>query len=100
MVRNTGTTPDTRRIRRLKTPIALVVEASKDGVPLRLKLRGVGVWQDVRLVRRPWRINQLWWRPSGEGVRRDYFRVEPEDGPPLTLYHDAVNDEWYRQEYG
>ena len=96
MVRHTGTTPDTRRIRRLKTPLVLVVKASQDGVPLCLKLRGV--WQDVTLLRRPWRIDQQWWR--AEPVRRDYFRVAPEDGPPLTLYHDALSGEWYRQEYG
>ena len=66
-----------------------------DGTPVRLKLGGV--WQDVSLVRRPWRIAQQWWR--GEPVRRDYYRVAYEDGPPLTVYHDLVSDEWYRQGY-
>jgi hypothetical protein len=74
------------------------VEASEDGIPLRLKLNSA--WQDVRLVRRPWRIDQQWWRASGEGVRRDYFRVAPQDGPPLTIYCDSVSGEWSRQEYG
>jgi hypothetical protein len=95
MVRNSGTTADTRRIRRLKTPLALEVEASNEGVPLRLKLGGA--WQDVTLVRRPWRIDQQWWR--GVPVRRDYSRVAPEDGPALTLYRDAASGEWFRQEY-
>ena len=95
MVGNTRATSDTRRIRRLKTPRALAIEASEAGVPLRLRLGGV--WQDVALVRRPWRIDQHWWR--GEPVRRDYFRVAPADGPPLTVYRDEVTAAWFRQEY-
>ena len=96
MVSHTRTAADTRRIRRLKLPSPVEVEASNQGVPLRLKL--AGAWQDVTLVRRPWRIDQLWWR--GEPVRRDYYRVAAEDGPPLTLYHDLISGEWFRQEYG
>ncbi len=95
MVGHTRGTADTRRIRRLKTPKTIEVEASEAGVPLRLRLGGV--WQEVSLTRSPWRIDQQWWR--GEGVRRDYYRVAPEDGPPLTLYWDLVTGEWYRQEY-
>jgi len=95
MVGNTRAASDTRRIRRLKTPSAIEVEASEEGVPLRLRLGSV--WQDVTLVRRPWRIDQQWWR--SEPVRRDYFRVAPGDGPPLTVYHDLVSGEWCRQEY-
>jgi hypothetical protein len=95
MVGNTRATSDTRRIRRLKTPVRIEVQASEDGVPLRL--RSAGAWQEVALMRRPWRIDQHWWR--GDAVRRDYFRVAPADGPPLTIYRDAVSREWFRQEY-
>jgi hypothetical protein len=95
MVGHPGTTADTRRIRRLKTPGAIEVEASADGVPLRVCLHGT--WQDVSLARRPWRIEQQWWR--GEPVRRDYYRVAPQDGPALTVYRDMISGEWYRQEY-
>jgi hypothetical protein len=56
-----------------------------------------GMQQDVALVRRPWRIDQHWWR--GDHIRRDYFRVAPQDGPPLTIYHDLVSDGWFRQEF-
>jgi hypothetical protein len=28
-----------------------------------------------------------------------YYRVAPEDGPPLTIYHDLVSGSWFRQEY-
>ena len=88
-------TSDTRRIRRLKPSQELEVETSADGTPCRL--RGLGAWQDVSLVRRPWRIDQHWWR--GEPVRRDYYRVAPADGPATTIYRDVVSGAWFRQEY-
>ncbi len=95
MVGHTRGTADTRRIRRLKTPRSVEVETAADGTPLRVQLGSA--WQDVTSVRRPWRIDQHWWR--GEPVRRDYYCLAPADGPPLTLYHDLVGDEWFRQEY-
>ena len=85
---------DTRRIRRLKLPAALEVVAA-DGVPRRILLHGR--WQNVTLARSPWRIEQHWWR--GDAIRRDYFRVAPEDSPVLTIYHDLGSGEWARQEY-
>lgn len=96
MVGHTRATADTRRIRRLKTPHSLEIEVASDGVPLRVRLKSA--WQDVSLLRRPWRIDQHWWR--GELVKRDYYRVAAEDGPPLTVYHDLVSGDWFRQEYG
>ena len=95
MVGNPRRTTDPHRIRRLKTPRALEIEAGEDGVPVRMRLGGA--WVDVALVRRPWRIDQHWWR--GEAVRRDYYRIAPEDGQAVTVYHDLVSGEWARQEY-
>lgn len=95
MVGNPRRTTDTHRIRRLKTPRALEIEAGEDGVPLRMRLGGA--WVDVSLVRRSWRIDQHWWR--GEPVRRDYYRIAPTDGQPLTVYHDLVSGEWAKQDY-
>jgi len=94
MVGNTGRTSDTRRIRRLKLPQAIQVEADDTGMPLRLRFGGG--WQDANLARRPWRIDQHWWR--AEPVRRTYYRVELQDGPPLTVYYDEVAQSWFRQE--
>lgn len=88
-------TSDTRRIRRLKPPQPLQVEADRAGIPLRL--RGPRAWQSVRLVRRPWRIDQHWWR--SDEIRRMYFTVAPEDGAPFTIYYDLIGGLWYRQEY-
>jgi hypothetical protein len=71
------------------------VEADEEGTPLRLRI--YGAWQQVALVRRPWRIDQHWWR--GEPISRMYYRVAPEDGPPLTIYRDLIRGTWARQEY-
>jgi hypothetical protein len=95
MVSHTGRTSDPRRIRRLKSPGAVEVEAGPEGAPLRVRLHGQ--WQDVSLTRRAWRIDQHWWR--AEPIVRLYYRVAPQDGPAFTLYHDLVKDEWRRQEY-
>ncbi len=95
MVGDTRAASDTRRIRRLKTPRTLEVEASEAGVPLRLRFGGA--WQETVMARQPWRIDQQWWRENG--ISRIYFRVTPEDRPPLTIYHDLISGEWFRQEY-
>jgi hypothetical protein len=95
MVGHTGRTADTRRIRRLKQPQALEVDVAEDGSPLRVRFGGG--WQDVTPVRRPWRIDQHWWR--GDPISRVYHRVAPADGPPFTLYHDLIARSWARQEY-
>ena len=95
MVNDTGRTPDTRRIRRLKSPGAIEIEAGADGVPVRLRLRDR--WCDVTLARGPWRVDQHWWRESP--ISRVYYRVAPEDGPALTIYQDLVSGSWFRQEY-
>ena len=95
MVGNTGRATDTRRIRRLKPSREIEIEAGEDGVPRRVRLSGA--WQDVTLARRPWRIDQHWWR--ADPVSRVYYRVAPADGPAFTIYHDLLSGEWARQEY-
>ena len=95
MVSNPGTSLDTRRIRHLNSPRGLEVQTDSNGLPVRLRLGGM--WHDVSPAREPWRIYQLWWRSTA--VRRDYFRVLPQDGPPVTIYHDLASGEWARQGY-
>ena len=95
MVGTARGTADTRRIRRLKPPLAVEVEADEQGAPRRL--RASRAWREVALTRRPWRVDQHWWR--GEAVSRVYYRVAPQDGPPLTIYRDLMGGGWYRQEY-
>jgi hypothetical protein len=95
MVTNTRGTTDTRRVRRLKTPRAVEVEAGADGVPVRLHLGAT--WHEVSLARRPWRVDQYWWR--AEAVCRVYYRLSSADRPALTVYHDLVTGAWAQQEY-
>jgi hypothetical protein len=52
----------------------------------------------VSLIRRPWRIDQHWWRDVA--VSRLYYRVASDDSPPLTIYRDLISGDWFRQEYG
>ncbi|HEX5140375.1 MAG TPA: hypothetical protein VFX19_05505 [Dehalococcoidia bacterium] len=98
MVSDPGRTTDTRRIRRLKQPRAIEVQAREDGTPGRVRIGGD--WKTVRLARNPWRIDQHWWRPGPAGgqVRRTYYRVEPQDGPPITIYRDMLTGEWRKQD--
>jgi hypothetical protein len=85
----------TRRVRRLKEPRPIEVETTSEGEPE--AIRAGGEWRHVSLTRRPWRIDQLWWR--GATVSRMYYRVAPEDGPAVTIFRDLVSGAWYRQEY-
>lgn len=95
MVANPGRTPDTRRIRRLKSPHSIEVDTDASGTPVAVCLNSR--WRNVTLARRPWRIDQHWWR--GDPIRRVYYRVTPVDWPPLTIYCDLQSGEWSRQEY-
>jgi hypothetical protein len=71
------------------------VQPDAEGVPLRVRLGSA--WRDVKLARRPWRIDQYWWRD--EPVSRMYYRVMLDDGSPFTIYNDLISGEWARQEY-
>ncbi len=100
MVSHTGGEAGPRRVRRLKEPRLLEVRTDEDGSPSAImsSYPAGASWQAVALLRRPWRIDQLWWRP-GEAVSRRYYSIAPEDGAPLTLYQDLLSGLWYRQEY-
>ena len=70
------------------------VEAAPGGEPARIHL--AGGWTNLSLARRPWRIDQHWWRSESS---RTYYRVALADGPLLTLYQDLTTGCWFRQEY-
>ena len=95
MVRDPGGALRAHRVRRLKEPRPISVRESKTGEPLCVLLHEV--WRVVEVTRGVWYIDQQWWR--GEPVRRAYYRVAPEDGPPLTVFKDLISGEWFRQEY-
>ena len=103
MVSYPGGEAGPRRVRRLKEPRRVEVRTDERGLPAIMSSTALSPCEAegecrVTLLRRPWRIDQSWWRPGGS-VSRRYFRVAPEDGAPLTLYQDLESGLWYRQEY-
>ena len=54
-------------------------------------------WLPVTRVRRPWLLDQMWWR--SKPVIRTYYQVVPEDGPPITMFLDLTSGQWFRQEF-
>jgi hypothetical protein len=85
----------TARLRALKTPSAVDVEADPDGAPLAVRRRA---WPRPRAIRRVhdrWRVVGGWWRERP--VVRLYHLVELEGEVRLTVYNDLVDDAWFEQ---
>ena len=53
--------------------------------------------QTVISIEDQWRIDDEWWR--GEPVSRHYYALILSSGQRLTLYHDLIQDLWYKQKY-
>ncbi len=68
------------------------VAANEAGIPTRLLFGGER--REVGAVLDRWRIDDEWWR---EPISRVYFSLVLEGGAHLILYHDLVEDLWYRQ---
>jgi hypothetical protein len=51
----------------------------------------------VERIEEVWRIDAEWWR--GHPVRRTYFRLALDDGPPVVVYHDDHEAGWWMQTY-
>lgn len=81
-----------RPARLLSSPWLIpAITTARGGAPEWFELEGRG-----RVVRRAWgpeRIETGWWR--GADVRRDYFRVETEDGAQAWIFHDASRRQWF-----
>ena len=83
--------PDT--VRRLNVPQPLRVEADSGGTPRRAWRRGR--WRAVVQVRDRYRTDDRWW--TGDPVSREYFELLLEDGRPITVYLDRLEEQWYAQ---
>jgi hypothetical protein len=66
------------------------VEADGYGTPQRIHHRGL--WRAVMQVRERWRTEDRWW--TDEPVSREYFDLQLEDGPPITVYFDRLARLW------
>jgi hypothetical protein len=65
-----------------------------DGCPSSVKLKKR--LQKVKGIDNIWRIDDGWWRKP---VVRLYYSLELESGSRVTLFHDLLNGQWYRQNW-
>jgi protein ImuB len=68
----------------IKVPFATV----PDGPPHQFTWRRAT--HAVVRVEGPERVAMEWWKPSGQALTRDYFRVEDEDGLRFWIYRDGL----------
>ena len=79
-------------IKPLHTPKPVEVREGPEGDPVSVLLRRR--WRRVARIDDMWTFD-LWWLP--EPMARDYYRIEPDDGGQITLFHDGADGRWYRQ---
>jgi protein ImuB len=72
-------------------PIEAAVESSEDGSPRRFRLAGRSC--SIVACLGPERIETGWWR--GASVRRDYFRIESDDGRRWWLFRRLDDGRWF-----
>ena len=96
MVANTRAPARPYRLRPLREPRPIAVEADAEGRPVAVTLRP-GERLRVAEVQDTWRIDDEWWRERP--VSRVYWQVALQDGQVLTLYDDLLARVWFRQGY-
>jgi len=88
------------RLRPLREPRPVAVEADGEGRPMSVTLNGRRLRAtrvSVLQVQDTWRIDDEWWRERP--VSRVYYALALEDGRTVTVYQDLVSMRWVRQEY-
>ena len=96
MVAHPRTPARPHRLRPLREPRPVAVEADDEGWPVAVMLRGRRL--RVLQVQDAWRIDDEWWRERP--VSRVYYEVALEDGRVMTVYEDLVrklNGRWHTQ---
>ncbi len=94
MVENPGETLHTGAHKPVNAPGPVRVEIDADGLPVAVRAQRR---QAVTAVEDRWRIDDEWWRT--EPVSRLYFAIRLASGQRLVLYHDLIDNCWYRQPY-
>jgi hypothetical protein len=94
MVSHTGKTLCTDTFKPVNMPEILNVEVNSSGLPAAVKNPRR---QIVKSIEDQWRIDDEWWR--SEPVSRLYYAVMLTSGHHLTLYHDLITGNWYKQKY-
>jgi protein ImuB len=67
------------------------VERRDHQLPRRLRDRGR--WREVAVAAGPDRISGGQWERSS--YAREYYRCVTDEGAPLWIYRDALDDQWY-----
>ena len=93
MVKDTRTAAGASHIRALNEPQLVEVKAGGDGQPVALKLRRR--WVSVETLVDRWRIDDEWWRERP--ISRMYYECQVDQGLHVTVFHDLMTSEWYRQ---
>ena len=83
------------RLRSLREPRPVAVEADGEGRPVSVTLSGRRL--RVVAVQDAWRIDDEWWRERP--VSRMYYEVALEDGRVMTVYHDLISGGWLSQSH-
>ena len=96
-------------LRPINRPRGLVVQTDNRSRPQAVTLgqdrpsrrqpngRGQSQPHQVETIDEVWRIVDEWWRVNP--IARTYYRVNLDDGRPLTLFHDEIADTWFEQRY-
>lgn len=95
MVKASGKTSRSRRIRPLNAPSVIRVTEGSNSEPRAIVMERSEL-QITRIEDR-WRVDDEWWR--GRPVSRLYFHVFLEDERHATVFHDLIDDRWYEQRY-
>jgi hypothetical protein len=95
MVKDSGASLRTHRLRPLAGPQALRVETDDCGHPVSVGLEGAV--RAVASIQDRWRIDDEWWRERP--VSRVYYRLQLEGDRVVTVYHDLVGGAWWLQRY-
>lgn len=95
MVQDPRTASSHHRLRPLNEPQAVVVDVDTDGRPVVVTLgsRRIAVQQILDY----WRIDDEWWREGA--LSRFYWQIALEDGRPVTVFFDLVEQRWWKQSY-
>ena len=92
MVAHPRTPAGAHRLRPLREPRPVAVEADTEGRPAAVTLSGRRL--RVVVVQDAWRIDDEWWRERP--VSRLYYELALEDGRVVTVYRDAAGKQCWR----
>ena len=79
----------------LSIPLPVKVSCSGD-TPRRVSANPAA-WRNVDRVVDLWEVDTEWW--TSDPVRRRYWRLAFADGGLMTVFHDLVAGNWFRQGY-